>query len=66
MNKHKACGMSVPAGSPRGVGTVPSTGFTCSWLPSGAVIGLRLVAVTWAQSTDMLGNAASTSASLTY
>ena len=38
---------------------------TCNWLHSAVVMGLHWVAVTWAQSIDMLGNAASTPASFT-
>ena len=62
MHKDKACGQFVPRRA-QGVGTVSNTMSTCSQLPSAAVMGLHWVAVTWAQSIDMLGNATSSSAS---
>lgn len=60
----KASGQFVPR-RPQGVGIVSNTMSTCSQLPSAAVMGLHWVAVTWAQSIDMLGNATSTPALFT-
>ena len=66
MHKDEACGQICARRKCPGSGHFAQhCVFTFSWLHSAVVMGLHWVAVTWAQSIDMLGNATSTPVSFT-